>query len=430
MQPESERGTIVRPVTPRGFRDVLPQEAAEREVLSRAMSDVMSAWGYGLVETPIVEQYATLEAGVGGDMAGEVFRLFDADGGLLALRPEMTVPIARLVATRFAGEEGPYRLRYSADVFREQASMRGQSRQFTQVGLEFVGAQGPIADAEVISVLVESLEAAGLAEFVVGVGTVAVLRAILVSARMPEEWSAAVLKAAHDRNLVGIDELSFAPGVPPQVAEALREVPRIRGGREAIERCRLAATASGVGAALDELDAVWELLQRSGVAKRVSIDFGIMRSFDYYTGMVLEVYAPGLGLPLGGGGRYDGVLAEFGAPAPSAGFAVGLERLHIAMAEQRSGVAVPALDAVLGGTDSLAFSAAGRLRAAGWRVRLSARTGVELAAEARRAGATQALLALDSGIVRINERGEQIGALDDPTPEPPRTIATTTGGAL
>jgi len=398
---------------------VLPQEAAERESLARAMSGVMARWGYGLVETPAIEQYATLEAGAGGSIGGDVFRLFDADGGLLALRPEMTVPIARLVATRFAGEPGPFRLRYTADVFREQASMRGQSRQFTQVGLEFVGAGGPAADAEVIAVLVESLRATGLERFVVGVGTVAVLRALLASAGMSREWSDGVLKAAHDRNLVGIDELARAQGVPPDVARALRQVPRIRGGRSAIEECRIAAAACQIEAALDELDALWALLETAGVADAVSIDFGIMRSFDYYTGLVLEVYAPGLGLPLGGGGRYDGLLAEFGAPAPSAGFAVGIERLHIALTEQQVAVALPALDAVLGGEPAAAFAAAGTLRAAGWSVRLSTRTGLELLREAERAGAAEALFAEESQVFRLDRAGERALPLSDPVPAPP-----------
>jgi len=409
---------------------VLPQEAAERELLSRAMSDVMAAWGYGLVETPIVEQYETLEAGAGDSIGGDVFRLFDADGGLLALRPEMTVPIARLVATRFAGESDPFRLRYCADVFREQASMRGQSRQFTQVGLEFVGAGGPAADAEVIAVLVESLRATGLERFVVGVGTVAVLRAIIASAGMSSEWSAGVLKAAHDRNLVGIDELARAEGVPQGVTRALSEVPRIRGGRSAIGECLVAAAGCGVEAALDELDAVWALLESAGVAEAVSIDFGIMRSFDYYTGMVLEVYAPGLGLPLGGGGRYDGVLAEFGAPAPSAGFAVGLERLHIALTEQKVAVALPALDAVLGGVPAEAFAAAGRLRTAGWSVRLSTLAGLELVREAERAGAAEALFAEESDIIRLDRAGERALPLQDPLPEPPAASWAREGGAL
>ncbi|MDP2181671.1 MAG: ATP phosphoribosyltransferase regulatory subunit [Actinomycetota bacterium] len=418
----------MRPMTPRGFRDALPQEAAERERISSVMSEVLESWGYGRVETPVVEDYAVLERGAGASLEGTAFRLFDADGRLLALRPEMTVPIARLVASRLAGESGTKRLRYVADVFREQASLRGQLRQFTQVGVELIGEAGPAADAEVIAVFVEALEATGLREFTVGVGTVAVLRCVIEAAGMELAWNDAVLRAAHERNLVAIDELAVQPGVPASVASALSGVPRVRGGREAIDACRELVAGCGGSDLLDELAETWDLLATLGVDSRVSLDFGIMRSFDYYTGVVLEVYAPGIGLAIGGGGRYDGVLAEFDAPAPAAGFAVGLERLHIALAEQGAEPAVRRLDALLGGSASEAFPAAARLRSAGWRVRLAIGTcGPELAREAAAACAVEALLVADGRILRLDRAGERVAPLAEPLPAPP-SLADAIGG--
>lgn len=417
----------MRPMTPRGFRDVLPDEAAERERIAEVMSAVMASWGYGRVETPVVEQYGVLERGAGASLEGTAFRLFDADGGLLALRPEMTVPIARLVATRLAGDTGAQRLRYVADVFREQASVRGQSRQFTQVGVELIGEAGAAADAEVIAVLVEALEASGLREFTVGVGAVAALRCVIDSAAMDVAWNDAVLQAAHERNLVAIDELAMRPGVPVQVAAALSGVPRIRGGREAIDACRELAAGCGGAPVLDDLATTWDLLAALGVEGRVSVDFGIMRSFDYYSGMVLEVYAPGIGLAIGGGGRYDGVLAEFGAPAPAAGFAIGLERLHIALAEQGVEPALRRLDAVVGGVASDAFAAAARLRAAGWRVRLAIGTErPDLARQAAASGAVEALWADGAIITRLDRAGERVAPLAQSLPEPP-SLASTAG---
>lgn len=398
---------------------MLPREAAEREAIASSIATTMSRWGFSPVETPVAEVAASLERGMGSVLAGTAFRLFDSDGTLLALRPEMTVPIARLVATRLAGQPGPYRLRYEADVFREQASLRGQARQFTQIGLEFIGADGPSADAEVVSVLVESLRAAGLREFTVGVGTVAVLQAIVAAAGMDDDWGRAVTRAAHDRDLVGIDDLASAPGVPTEAAEALRAVPRIRGTRRAIEDCRLASGACGADAALDALDEMWDLLDSAGVSESVSIDFGIMRSFDYYTGMVLEVYAPGLGLSIGGGGRYDDVMALYGASMPAAGFAVGIERLHIALAEQRAEIASQRPDAVLGGRGPESFAVARRLRDAGWRITMSAAQGIELVREADRLEAPEALAVIDGRAVRLDRAGEPATVLEEPIPAPP-----------
>jgi ATP phosphoribosyltransferase len=391
----------MRPVTPRGFRDVLLTEAAERRAVARSVGDVFEAWGYGFVETPVVEEYATLEAGAGGSLEGTAFRLFDVDGTLLALRPEMTLPIARVVASRLVGQPGPHRLCYVADVFREKESLRGEARQFVQAGVEFVGAAGASADTEVVAVLVEALEGAGLPSFTVGVGTVAVLRALLAGSGRDDAWQASVMRAAHERNLVEIDRLADDPGLDAAVSKALRAVPRLRGGAEAIERCREYAAACGCAGAVDDLAETWRLLEAAGVASRVSIDFGILRSFDYYTGLIVEAYAPGLGLPLGGGGRYDGVLAAFGAPTPAAGFALSVERVQIALAEQGAAPIVRGLDAVIGGSDAAKVLAAARaLRRAGRRVRVAASTDpAAIRSEAEAARAKDALLATDDGLI-------------------------------
>jgi ATP phosphoribosyltransferase regulatory subunit len=379
----------MRPVTARGFRDVLPAEAAEREVVSRQFARTASAWGYELVETPIVEDLVSLEAAA-GNLDGIAFRLVDSDGRLLALRPDMTVPIARLVASRMGAESGTLRFRYAAEVFREHESLRGQMRGFSQLGVELVGEGGPAADAEVVAVMVEGLASAGIADFTVAVGTVAVLHALVAAAGNDAQWGAAVLEAAHNRNLVGLDELSRAAG-DPRVARALRSVPRIRGGADAIVTCREATAGLGCEAALDDLSATWELLVAAGVSDRVVIDFSVMRAFDYYTGLVVEAFAPGLGLPLGGGGRYDGVLGAYDSPLPAAGFALGLERVMIALVEQGVDVEVAPLDALIGGDPAAAIEAAAPLRSAGKRVALSSRSGSELAVEAMRLGALQVI---------------------------------------
>ena len=412
----------MRPMTPRGFRDVLFAEAREREIVAGAMSEVFASWGYDPVDTPVVEEDSTLARGAGGDIERAAFRFFDLDGSLLALRPEMTVPIARVAASRLADGPGPHRIRYVAPVFREHASLRGQARQFTQVGVEFIGASGPAADAEIVLLLLGALAATGLSSYLVGIGTGEVLRAILDRADAPAEWQDAVIAAAQGRNLVELDALADRAGLGPEFALALREVPRLGGGAEALERCRELAAACGCEQSLDALSATWRLLEALGETDRVRIDFGIMRSFAYYTGMQLEAYAPGLGLPLAGGGRYDRLLGAFGAPAPAAGFALGLERVMIALAEEGRTPHLEPLDAVLGGHDAAAvLAAAACLRAAGWRVRVAPGiTGVALVREADEAVAAEALLAEAGMIVRVDRAGEIAVPLGDPLPVPPR----------
>ncbi len=420
---------MVRPMTARGFRDVLFSEALERESVAAAVSDAFASWGYDPVESPVVEEDSTLQVGAGAELERSSFRLFDLDGSLLALRPEMTVPIARIAASRLAAESGPYRIRYAGPVFREHASLRGQARQFTQLGVELIGASGPAADAEIVLLLLGALEASGLESYLVGLGTGEVLRALLARSGGPEAWQSEVIAAAQDGNLVEIDRLAGRPGIDAPVARALREVPRI-GGTDALERCREVIAPCGCEESLDGLLATWRLLEQLGETAHVRIDFGIMRSFGYYTGIQLEAYAPGLGLPLAGGGRYDRLLGLFGAPMPAAGFAIGLERLMIALAEEDRTPAVKPLDAVLGGADAAAVLAASRrLREVGWRVRVApGRAGLELVRAADAAGATEALEAHDGSIVRLDRAGERALPLGEPLPAPLRRTAQREGG--
>ncbi|MBN2247782.1 MAG: ATP phosphoribosyltransferase regulatory subunit [Coriobacteriia bacterium] len=418
------------PVTPRGFRDVLFEEARERETVVGALSAVFSAWGYDPVETPVVEESSTLQTGIPGEIERSAFRLFDLDGSLLALRPELTVPIARLTASRLAGTPGPHRVRYATEVFREHASLRGQARQFTQVGVEFIGARGPAADTEVVLLLIAALEAAGLRSYVIGLGTAEVLRALLEKAGGPEEWREAMIAAAQSRNLVEIERLAAREDLDPELTRAFIELPRIKGGREAFEGCQALATACACDEVACSLRETWRVLDELGYGDRIQVDFGIMRSLDYYTGLQVEAYAPGLGLPLAGGGRYDRLLSAFGHPAPAAGFAIGLERLMIALAEQSASPRLEPLDAVLGGrTPAEVFRAAIALRDAGWRVRLATgRVGTALVREADDFGALEALVVEGEAIVRVDRTGEPARSLGDPLPEPPRRTWAAKGG--
>jgi ATP phosphoribosyltransferase regulatory subunit len=418
----------MRPVTPRGFRDVLLQEAAEREVVTAQVAAVFDAWGYAPVETPMIEEYATLEQGVGLASELAAFRLFDLDGSLLALRPEMTVPIARVAASRLADQVGPQRVRYTGPVFRENVSLRGQARQFTQAGIELIGEGGPAADAEVVALAVEALTAAGLDDFVISIGTVALLSALLEGTGQDQAWEGAIVAAVHDRNLVELDRLAGAHGLDPPLARALAQAPRLRGGAEAFDACEALIAAAGAEGVLAPLRETYRILDALGYAGRVTVDFGIMRSFDYYTGFVFEAYAPGVGAPLGGGGRYDRLLAAFGRPAPAAGFALGLERVMIALAEQGSTPALQPLDALIGGDAGAAFAAAHDLRASGWRVRMAVgRSGAEIVLAAELADAHEALVAQDGEIWRLDRAGERALPLARPLPAPPS--ATWAGGA-
>ena len=340
-------------VTPAGFRDVLAQEAAERERISSAVRDLLSSRGYAPIETPTLEVMDVMRAG--GHMTGVPFKFFDSQGDLLAMRPDVTLQVARMCATRLAGQPGPFRFRYQQRVFREaEGQMRAAAREVTQIGVECIGPSGSEGDAEVLQLFCEALETAGVQDFTISVATVGVLRALLSASGASDTWSSAVLDAFHASNFVELDLLTSAGcPVPPVFAQALRALPRIRGGREAIDEARALVAPLGCEDGLDDLEGMCDLLDAAGVGERVRIDFSVMSSFDYYTGMVFEAYAPGLGSPLGSGGRYDNMVGAYGEDRPAAGFAFFLEQV---MASGSAGLPTG------GGTDAAAVSDASAQR--------------------------------------------------------------------
>ena len=321
--------------TPRGFRDILPTEALARERINDTVRGVFSAHGYLPVETPLLEDRATLERA--SRIHDTPFQLFDADGNLLMLRPDLTLPVARLVAGRVADGDLPARFRYSAPVVREQQSLRGQPRQFTQVGVELVSADGPAAEAEVVALLAEVLEALEVPGWRVVVGSVKPLTSLLATCAPSEAFRDRVLELVHDSDLVTLDELIDEAGLDPASARALHEVCRMHGGLEVVDRIQALLDEAGVPAGSRGVTELRELAAALGPlfeAGRASFDFSIINSFDYYTGIIFKGYAEGVAASLGSGGRYDAVLANLGRPGlAAAGFALSLERLQEVLGE-------------------------------------------------------------------------------------------------
>ena len=332
-------------VTPAGFRDVLTDEAQQRERITRAVQERFAARGYLPIETPTLEVMDVMRAG--GRLAGSPFRFFDARGDLLAMRPDVTLQVARMTATRLAGQPGPFRFRYLQRVFREaEAEMQAKARELTQMGIECIGEEGPEADAEVVGLLAEALDVAGARGYTLALATVGVLRALLEASGAPAWWKEQVLDAYHASNFVELDRLTAPAGagpapdaepgarasVPPVFAAAIRARPRIRGGRAAIDEVRALVAPLGCEDGLDAFARTYDLLEEAGLGERILVDFSVMSSFDYYTGLVFEAYAPGLGTPLGSGGRYDNMIAAYGESRPAAGFAFFLEQAMAAAA--------------------------------------------------------------------------------------------------
>ncbi len=326
----------IQPI-PSGTRDVLPDEMRELRDITEAIRAVFEVDGYGEVSTPALEYEAVLARGGGAPPA---YRVFDEHGEVLALRTDMTVPIARLVATRYQSADPPLRFCYFAHAYRGVRPHRGQMREFLQAGIELVGAPAPQGTAEALGVICHALDAVGLRDYRIGLGDASLYPTLLRSLAIAQDACEALMDALVRCDFVSLQAELGRLALDDADAELLLRVPQVRGGPEVL------SDADGpVADAVAGLRGVYELLAPE-VAARVIFDLGLIRKMGYYTGAVFDVYDPALGAPLGGGGRYDDLLGRFGRPLPAVGFALTIDRLHIALTgEERSHDEVTALSA-------------------------------------------------------------------------------------
>jgi ATP phosphoribosyltransferase regulatory subunit len=315
---------------PSGTRDVLPDEMRELRTMTDRIRAVFDTAGYGEVYTPALEYERTFEP-ANVTPTRPAYRMFDEQGNVLVLRSDMTVPIARLVATRYAHVEPPLRFCYMAHAYRGVRPQRGQSREFLQAGLELIGAPAPDGTAEALTVLCNALDAAGLTTYRVGVGDATLFPSLLAAIGVPADRSEAILTELVTGNFVGLDDELRDLQLSGEDRDLLLRMAQTRGGPEVLDGLDGPLEPAGTG-----MRDVLALLAPH-VADRVIFDFGLVRSLGYYTGAVFQVYDPAHGVPIGSGGRYDELLGGFGRPLPAVGFALNVERLHIALAGEERG---------------------------------------------------------------------------------------------
>lgn len=359
---------------PYGTRDFLPAEAKEKRAIESLLAEGFARWGYDEIVTPAFEFVDTLTLGNGRRLEPYMFKFFDRQNRTLALRHEMTTPIARVVASRMKGSEMPLKLFYLSPVYRYEQAQTGRQCEFYQAGVEFMGADSEAADAEIVALAVASMKNAGLKNFQICLGQVDFIHGLMQELRLDESAQEAVKAALEAHDLVGLRVLADQAGLLSKEKESLLAVPLLHGGTEIIEKARAMTTNGQSLRALDNLQSIYRLLQVYGAEDYVKFDLGIIRDFGYYTGMVFEAYTPGLGFPLCGGGRYDRLLSDFGRGCPATGFALGIERIMLALERENLKTPVSQKDTYISYAAPKreeAIRIAGERRAAGEIVELS-----------------------------------------------------------
>ncbi|HLW47594.1 MAG TPA: ATP phosphoribosyltransferase regulatory subunit [bacterium] len=398
---------------PSGTRDWLPREAARIRGAASGVLAEAARWGYREVVTPTLEYLDVLVRAEGAGAPDRLFKLIDRGGELLALRPDMTTSVARLVATRLrdvaSAASLPLRVAYAGQVFRgAPPAGAARLREFPQVGCELIGPRTVEADAEIVALTVAAFRAAGVAAFSLSLGHVGFLQSVLAGLDLSEDDGAAVRALLYQKDFVGLGGLLERHRAPADRIEALLALPALRGPDALVEAGRLVHTPEGRDVVRD-LERLGEALAAHGVADAVTIDLSIIRDFDYYTGIVFEGHTAAVGAPLGGGGRYDRLLEQFGVALPATGFALRLDRVLAAEGAAEDGAQAWTPDAVVAadaGCGAEAAACARALRSCGFTVALEVlgRPWDEVADDAARRGVPRAIL-VGRGAARVREGG-------------------------
>jgi ATP phosphoribosyltransferase regulatory subunit len=402
---------------PEGVRDLLFADAAAVRAMVTTLTQLWETWGYHEVILPTFEYASTLATDVGAEIDAEMYRFFDRQGRTLALRPDMTIPTARIVGTRLYDQPMPLRLCYSGSVFRYEPPRAGRQHEFLQAGVELIGAPGATADAESVALAVAALRALGVPEFRVTVGHVEFFRGLLKALDWPERQAARLRQAMDHKAEADLELLLREADTAPDTLAIVLALPRLIGTASVLQEAERLCLNEGMLRALRDLQSLNELLVAYGVADYVTYDLAEVRDLDYYTGITFEGFAPGLGFNLISGGRYDDLIGHFGPSQPAVGWALVLDRILLAREQQGVVAAEPVADVLLNADDCnacLAWAMSARDR--GVRVELD-QLGLEDGGLWRRAqerGIPRAAVPLTAGTLIITDAcGQTEVAMDN-----------------
>lgn len=309
--------------TPEGTKDVLFEGCVFRKTAEDAVDSVLEKRGFRPVMTPMVEFYDLFGANKYFPQES-MYKLIDAKGRILVLRPDSTIPIARLTASKLQNEPDPIRLRYRQSVFRSYPGERGWSDEQAQAGAELIGASGEKADLEMLVTAGDCLRACGAVPFTLEIGHIGIFKYLIEKLTAGEAQKEEIRSLIESKNYTALQDLLAKTG-PSETAKALQMLPRLFGGEEVFSAAKALCDDPQFLSILGDLRALYEKMVRVSAGQNIQVDLGMVNQAEYYTGVVFRGYLPGIGEPVLSGGRYDRLLEDYGLHKPAIGFAVQID---------------------------------------------------------------------------------------------------------
>ena len=333
--------------TPEGVRDIYGKEYARKLWVENRLQETIAGYGFEDIQTPTFEYFDVFSKEIGTTPSKELYKFFDKEGNTLVLRPDFTPSIARCAAKYFMEEQVHIRFSYVGNTFTNTSNLQGKLKEVTQTGAELIGDPSVEADAEMISLVIESLKNAGLGRLQVSIGHIEYFKGLCEEAGLDEETELDLRACISGKNYFATQELLNERNVAEPYRSILLKVADMFGDMTSLSEAKALVKNERSIHAIERLEKLYELLGLYGVKEYVSIDLGMLSKYNYYTGVIFKAYTYGVGDAVVKGGRYDNLLHQFGKDAPAIGFVIVVDDILEALSRQKAQIALPKSAAVL-----------------------------------------------------------------------------------
>jgi ATP phosphoribosyltransferase regulatory subunit len=333
--------------TPEGVQDILFEECYAKRCLEEKIRTLFGTYGYFEIETPAIEFFDVFSSEEGLTPQETMFKFFDQQGRILVLRPDMTVPAARITATKYRDINYPIKYSYIGNVFRYNEHGGGKQNEFTQAGVEIMGVSTPESDAEVIAIAINSLITAGLESFQVDIGQVEFFKGLMEETELSEEEVDKIRILIEKKDFVGVGELVKRFDIREDLKNLILSLPGLFGSTDVIDKVKKVTQNPRSLNALENIRQVLEILDDYGLSKYVSVDLGMLKGLNYDTGIIFRGFTYDVGFPVLTGGRYDNLVEKFGRKCPATGFSLGINMIMTALERQKIEMEKPQADSLV-----------------------------------------------------------------------------------
>lgn len=313
-----------RLITPEGTRDLLFEDCISRHLVESKIKDVLVPRGFSEVITPALEFYDVFSPENHGIPQENMYKLVDMKGRLMAVKPDLTMPIARLACTRLRDYPLPLRLYYNQNAYRINPADSGHSDEVDQIGIEVIGVGGRRADLETLDLAIRSMESCGLNNYRIEIGHIGIFNALTARLKLDARHKEQLRELIMTKNYPALnDQMDRMKDM--QTAAALKRLPALFGGEEVLDELKTLVDDEEIGRVVDYLRSLLADLKQLGADRHISLDLGIVGRNEYYTGIVFQGYTEGIGDTVLTGGRYDTLLSDYGIDLPAIGFGIDVD---------------------------------------------------------------------------------------------------------